>query len=143
MNDVAIVILIHHHTRRWRRRQRELDAALQAVAARLHPRLHHAFADGLVVEEAGDVADGVIHDYDTGLWALGSGLWALGSGLWALGFGLFAPGSGWLRRDRRLDRIRDVDLVDRRVNLLALAADPIEKPVRVVAQDFVHLAVVE
>src|SRR5262245_34461506 len=87
MNDVAIVLLIHHHTRRWRRRQRELDAALQAVAARLHPRLHHAFADGLVVEVAGDVADGVIHDYDFGLWALGSGLWALGFGLWALGLG--------------------------------------------------------
>jgi len=37
------------------------EAALVLVRARVHARLHHAFADGVAVEELREVADGVIH----------------------------------------------------------------------------------
>ena len=62
VDRVAVVVLVHHHARRRRRRQREVQAALQAVAARLHARLHDALGDRRLVGEAGDVADGVSHE---------------------------------------------------------------------------------
>ena len=61
MDDVAVVVLVHHHARRGRRCQGEMQAPLAAVAPRLHARLHHALGDRCVVGEARDVTDGVTH----------------------------------------------------------------------------------
>ena len=61
VDDVAVVILVHPDPRRRRGAERELQAALRALAARLHARLHHALADGRFVDEAGHVADVELH----------------------------------------------------------------------------------
>src|SRR6185503_9285089 len=82
MDGIAVVILIHHHPRVGRRRQREVETALIVVGPRLHARLHHALGDGRVVGEARDVADRITH---------GSGLWALGFGLRSTVFGYHHP----------------------------------------------------
>ena len=61
VNDVAVGILVHANARRGRRAQTEPDAVLRPVAARLHARLHDAFADGRFVGELGDVSNRVLH----------------------------------------------------------------------------------
>ena len=61
MDRVAVVVGIGHHSRLRRCREREVHAALEAVAARLHARFHHALGDWRLVGEACDVADGISH----------------------------------------------------------------------------------
>jgi hypothetical protein len=39
----------------------EGEAALLGVGARVHARLHDAFADGGLIEKLGEMTDGVIH----------------------------------------------------------------------------------
>src|SRR5262249_41663762 len=46
-------------------------------------------------------------------------------------------------RKRGLDRIHDVTLINRRVNLGAMAADRLEISMRIVVQDLVDLSIVE
>src|SRR5207244_5620626 len=59
MDDVAQEIAILHDGGRGTHVEREAEAALAFVAARLHANFHDALADGGFVAEFGDVADGI------------------------------------------------------------------------------------
>jgi hypothetical protein len=66
MNDVAERILIEEDPSPWLRGELEPQQALAAVASRLHPRLHRAFADwgavGKPVDVPNDVLSVRVHD---------------------------------------------------------------------------------
>ena len=61
VHRVAKKIVIHHHVSARIGFQRESDAALTGVRARLRADFHNAFADSGMVTERGDVLDGVSH----------------------------------------------------------------------------------
>jgi hypothetical protein len=59
VDDVAEEIAILHDGGGRAHVEREAKTALAFVAARLHADFHHAFADGGLVAELSDVADGI------------------------------------------------------------------------------------
>ncbi len=66
VDGVSVVVGVGHHPRLRRRGQREMHAALEAVAARLHACFHDAFGNRRFVGEARDVADAISHDVYAG-----------------------------------------------------------------------------
>ena len=91
-------------------REMEGEAALMGVGARVHARLHDAFADGSLVEELGQMADGVVHQ-------------SLLRMLHAFGIRFLTIG---LSGQRGLDGVVDVEVVDGFVDGLALALDAVQ-----------------
>ena len=59
MDGVGEVVAVGEGAAPRRDGQVEGEAALLRVRARVHARFHHGFGDGLVVQELGEVADGV------------------------------------------------------------------------------------
>src|SRR5438046_4278382 len=59
VDDVAQEIAVLHDGGRRPHLEREAEAALAFVAARLHANLHDALADSRLVAEFGDMADGI------------------------------------------------------------------------------------
>ena len=95
MHGVAKIVPVELHARPGMHHELKRQAALRAVRARLHARLHQALAHMRAIAEFRQMADAVIHSNLT-----------IHSNL-----------------DSSLDRIRNIDLVNRRVDADALLLD--------------------
>ncbi len=61
VDGVAEVVVVGEHTRALRRGHVESQAVLTVELERLHAELHHTLADRRGVDEAGEMANEILH----------------------------------------------------------------------------------
>src|ERR1700737_4054862 len=115
MHIVCKMVSIAEDPAPWAHRKMKSQTTLILIAARMHPRLHHALADLVAVQKLRQMANRVIH----------------------------SPSSRDLPCQCSLNGIVNVQLVDRLVNGPALRLNASQIPNHILAQNFIDAAVAQ